>query len=506
MKSLWYLAELESDVVITASSSTSGAHETLDYLPGATLLGYLASRLYSKLSSEEAFRMFHSGEVIFSDARPIGEDDAAIAIPMPLSLHTVKQPQNHTVYNFSHPEHHREEGSQYKQLRRGYLLLNRDKVFRFRAIEKSTRAKVGLSRSPISGKMREDENRLYTYNSISAGARFVIEVRAITAAAESLLDHIEGELSLRPRTRIGRSKRAEYGAVTLNPIDPPRSLALERGGHTGHHLSFVALSDCCLRDSTSGIPSLTPSARDLGLPDDVKLEWSLTHLRRRTYSPFNGKRRRVDLERQVITRGSVVTFSVTPELNIDLETLQVALARGVGEYTEAGLGQWAIMPEAIDRSALNLSQQEPSEQEAPIIEMPLMSWASAAIKERHLKVEAGELALEWEDAMSPYCRGRDGLTRSQLGNLRHAGETLNEQALYSSLFEVSGMYTVNADKGVRALKWSLPKRGVSAAATLQRLFDESRDRQHLWSLTLQATASRLVKSLNRTVAKAEYSS
>ncbi|EPR69808.1 hypothetical protein ADICYQ_1249 [Cyclobacterium qasimii M12-11B] len=48
---------------------------TLDYIPGSNFLGIAARHLYGrpsesgKLTQEEAFQVFHSGEVIFGDGR-----------------------------------------------------------------------------------------------------------------------------------------------------------------------------------------------------------------------------------------------------------------------------------------------------------------------------------------------------------------------------------------------------------------------------------------------------
>ena len=497
MKSLWYRAQLESDVVITARSATVGAHETLDYLPGATFLGAIAARLYRTLSPEDAFTMFHSGEIIFCDGRPSTAENQSPALPMPLSLHSIKVAKDASINNFAHPDHQRESGQQYKQLRQGYIRFGHGYAERYELQATSTRAKVGLARSPLSRRQKAEDNQLYTYNAIAAGACFIFEVRALTPRAEELLMLISNHLGQAARLRIGRSKRAEYGAVICQEItQPPMYQRLIEG----EYMSFLALSDCALRDPETGAPSLLPTAQVFGLPRGSEVKWSLTHIRRRNYSPFNGKRARVDLERQVLTRGSVVTFKLPPGIRVESSKIEAHLSWGVGEYTESGLGQWALNLYALQATHIDLREAETVKAEVTELQLPLIDWARRTVNTQRYKADAGGLAVEWEQSMKAYCGGRNGLSRAQLGTLRAAGERLEADALFKALFDESGDFSVCATRGVRAKKWIHNTRGgVNAAEKLRRLFEGSRDQKHLWSLALQATASRLVKSLNRKV-------
>lgn len=496
MKSLWYHAELLSDVVVSAHSATTGGHETLDYLPGATLLGVLASQLYSSLTPEDSFTAFHSGELVFVDARPVTQESMIPAIPMPISLHIPKISNNKAnLHNFAHPQHQRQSGHQYKQLRHGYLRVEDHQVTQIQPQAKSTRAKVGLANSPLSKHKRNKENQLYTYNAIGAGACYLYEIRALTIKAEHVLQQIADHLGECAYLRIGRSKRTEYGSVQIKPIPAPPAPTLCTDGS---HLCFIALSDTAFRDPVTGAPRLIPNAQDFGLPEHSELDWSLTHLRRRGYSPFNGKRRLYDLERQVITRGSVVTFKLCKGDTFDFKSLSTHLSWGLGDYTEGGLGQWLVNLKGFNHPELTLQQEKNSIIQSDIFALPFMEWASRTMKRDLAKVDAGELALKWETTFKPYCQGRNGLSKAQLGTLRTAGERFDPEELYQALFKESGEFSVCSTRGVRAQKWVLNTRsGKSAADTLKELFDESIDQKHLWSLTLQATASRLVKSLNR---------
>ena len=50
--------ELIDDCVFSAHAATQGGHESLDRIPGATLLGVAASRLYAQLSRQQAWLAF----------------------------------------------------------------------------------------------------------------------------------------------------------------------------------------------------------------------------------------------------------------------------------------------------------------------------------------------------------------------------------------------------------------------------------------------------------------
>ena len=82
MKTNQYLITLRQPVIISEKSASVGAHQSLDYIKGSTLLGLLASRLYKNLSVDEAFLVFHSGKIRFNDALPMLQGNAQIAYPV----------------------------------------------------------------------------------------------------------------------------------------------------------------------------------------------------------------------------------------------------------------------------------------------------------------------------------------------------------------------------------------------------------------------------------------
>src|SRR5262245_58408887 len=60
---------LVDDLILSEDAASAGSPRTLRYIPGAAMLGLAASQLYDSLGND-AFRVFHSGEVRFHNAYP----------------------------------------------------------------------------------------------------------------------------------------------------------------------------------------------------------------------------------------------------------------------------------------------------------------------------------------------------------------------------------------------------------------------------------------------------
>ena len=81
---------LLDDCVFSARNATEGGHHSLSRIPGQTLLGAAAARLYGTFieRGDDAYTAFHSGRVRFLDGLPSDAD--AIAYPVPLAWHRPK--------------------------------------------------------------------------------------------------------------------------------------------------------------------------------------------------------------------------------------------------------------------------------------------------------------------------------------------------------------------------------------------------------------------------------
>lgn len=140
------------------------------------------------------------------------------------------------------------------------------------------------------------------------------------------MDALKGTLLL------GRSRTAQYGQAHCEV-----SLAAQTTQHAEpvdpHSVVFWLQSDLALQDEY-GQPVLLPEARHFGFDGQFQPERSF--LRFRSYSPYNSHRRAYDTVRQVITQGSVLSFTVDQPLSGEQMAQWKA---GIGCYRECGLGQ-----------------------------------------------------------------------------------------------------------------------------------------------------------------------
>lgn len=289
---------------VSRRGRTEGGHETLDYLPGATLLGIAARALYPSLRAEDAWTLFHSGKVRFGDARPRAADGSR-ALPAPRSWHVTKLEPKGRIYDLSQQEHgFPTEAGAPKQLRDGYVDANGAPVAR-----PTTRLDAHQSngRRHLSG-AGIDASRsvpaLFHTEALTGTPSFRAEIHADDDVSEKLLNDLAEALrGGHARLGKGRSHQGEVDLTVASSAAPGRKDEKVRGATVHVH----CLSDLQLRDPETGEPTLLPRARHFGWAKGT-LDLDRTFLRARRFSRYNGKRRTRDPERQVIEAGSVLCF------------------------------------------------------------------------------------------------------------------------------------------------------------------------------------------------------
>jgi CRISPR-associated protein Csx10 len=333
---------LDADAVFTRSSATVGRPASLDRIPGATLLGAAASRLYEALG-DRAVEVFETGAVRFGDALPAGPDGTP-ALPTPLSWHREKRGDR--VFDLSLAE--RPEGVQLTQLRAGWRLQSAGGT---RALTVDRRSSM---RTAINGGMAR-EGFLYGVEAVPAGTRFVASIAADDA---KLLEQTVEALT-RASIRLGRSRSAEFGGATVT-LHTPAAATEPASPVAAGRLRLLAVSDLALRDPKSGGPRLVTTAADFGLDAAWQLDLGRSFLRFRRYSPFNGHRRRPESEHQVIVAGSVLTFHGPGLDAAALGQLRTRLRDGVGLHRGRGLGQLLAEPALLSVAEPRLIEGERS--------------------------------------------------------------------------------------------------------------------------------------------------
>ena len=212
------------------------------------------------------------------------------------------------------------------------------------------------------------ESQLFGYQSLKAGQtfRFVVESdNEEQAVFDRIVDVFDGQI------RLGRSRSAQFGRAYCTPVEQSERPVVNESNV--NKISLLCCSDLALVNS-AGAASYLPDAVDLGLANDWQFELSDSFIRTRQYSPYNGKRRVYDLERQVISKGSVLTFSGTLASTI-------AERFFAGLYQEQGLGELRVMPAWMTQLKVNPEGVDVRSNEAnqlpvdiAVPETPLISW------------------------------------------------------------------------------------------------------------------------------------
>lgn len=331
MKTIQIKLTLQEPLVISQSNATEGAHQSLDYLPGATLLGAMAAKHYADLKKAGlAYDVFHSGKVRFQNAFPFFAGSQSN--PTPLSFHYDKLGNKLEPLNYLHK--HFTDGKQGKQHRTGYIVNHQQDLFIYEP------SKTLQMRTAIDAKKgTAQEGQLFGYQTLKAGECFLAKIDCDTDDLEVTLRSI---LNKQKEILIGRSRSAQYGRVALevlpdaeNAIQEPVIKLQNQQKETKNHLVLWLASDMAIYNQY-GQPTLSPTLQELGLSAQGTFVSEKSFVRTRQYAPYNGFRRSYDLQRQVLEKGSILTYQLNEALSdTDLQTL----AQGLGAYTESGLGQ-----------------------------------------------------------------------------------------------------------------------------------------------------------------------
>lgn len=351
MKQYTITLTLQEDVIISQRSASVGGHRSLDYIPGAVLLGACAGRLYGKLAEEQgleqAYKLFHSGKVRFGNAFPLSLSGQP-GMPMPFVWSYEKGENKNEGYQIKReggryqldadkvkqidPDNN--DGKQYVQLRSGYLTEDLEILKPIQTLRMKTAIEPDTAKAAVS--------QLFGYQALQAGQQF----RAVLSADDDVCELAEQAVEvMRGTLLLGRSRSAQYGKVECRIGEAQDSPKFDDQLKNMSILSLWLQADMVLQDKTgrpfmvlqdeTGRPLMHGDEVGLpGLPDST-IDWKKSHLRFRRYSPYNGKRRSFDMERQAIEKGSVLVVKTKPLDQAGWEVLQA----GLGLYRESGLGQ-----------------------------------------------------------------------------------------------------------------------------------------------------------------------
>lgn len=374
---IYYQLTTIDPVIVSQTASSTNNHECLDYIPGSAILGALAGEHYSKLTKEQSWQVFHNGTVKFGPCYPLVNEQ--LTLPTPACWHFEKDTQpvegnkykseyisNHTADSFQ-----RDESKQYKQCRDGYLS---SKGY-IADINKSNTTKTALDHKTGSAK----DKKLFSYSYLHASQQFI---GWIECEDEQLLNQLRE--SLNKTLHIGRSRNTEFGRVALEII----KVSTPAINNNSNELVLWCLSDCEFINDV-GMPTLTPQGKDIHTQlNEATLVPARSFIRTNRISLFNQKRQGFDSEKIVISKGSILTFSLKQPLSNELLT---ELSQGVGINQQYGLGWVSINPTWSNKvelyegelfSPYQLSSLNKSQAQVAQAHSPLTKWLAEQVNQQ----------------------------------------------------------------------------------------------------------------------------
>jgi hypothetical protein len=324
-KTLKFKCTLESDLILSQTSSSEGNQKTLDFIPGNNFLGIVASEIY-KEGSDESLEMFHSGKVRFGDAHP--SVDGIRGLKVPASMYYPKLTSASKECYIHHLTDHNSadiKAKQLKQCREGFYSFG-ETTGKLVDVQKNFTIKSAYD----SEVRRSKDGQMFGYESLSKGLVMYFEVES--ELSEEQNNKIAK--SLCGKKHIGHSRSAEFGLATIGKED---FMEISSAKHDGNSEYITVYADGrLLFFDDNGEFTCQPTAKDLGI-DGGCIDWSKSQVRTFQYAPWNGKRHTYEADRCGIEKGSVFV------VNLNGATCPEK-SQYVGSYKNEGFGRVIYNP------------------------------------------------------------------------------------------------------------------------------------------------------------------
>lgn len=324
-KTLKFKCTLESDLILSQTSSSEGNQKTLDFIPGNNFLGIVAGEIY-KEGSPGSLELFHSGKVRFGDAHP--SVDGIRGLKVPASMYYPKLASASEECYIHHLINHNSadiKAKQLKQCREGFYSFGETTGKPIDVLKGFT-----LKSSYDGETRRSKDGQMFGYESLSKGLVMYFEV-------ESELSDEQNEKIVRSlcgKKHIGHSRSAEFGLVSIEPKDF-KDICSTRPEGKPDYITVYADGRLLFFDD-SGEFTCQPTAKDLGV-EGGEVDWSKSQIRTFQYAPWNGKRHTYEADRCGIEKGSVFVIKLK-------DATCPEKSQYVGSYKNEGFGKVIYNP------------------------------------------------------------------------------------------------------------------------------------------------------------------
>ncbi|GEM_PF-2492188 len=335
--------KLVEPAILTDGSSDSGSgHETLQYIPGTTVLGaFVAAFGINPSSDAERFaRLFLTEATRFLNAYPVANDRRTL--PRPRTFRQGKVRRGYVIDRTSadggvRPRTDLEEffaqpspSDRMKSARHAFILP--DEPGTDHSPDRREQVHVGIDRDTRTA----EQGVLFTYESLPAGTRFR---GAILVDEEATVADIAPFVGRPLPLRLGRSRGAGYGAAVATIAEAePGWREYEMAPPSGPSCRVVVslLSDFLPPLEVSPVAALAAAVHaTLGLSSEQEVRVVEAGLR--TVRGFRAVWGLPRPARTAIERGAVVVIDGP----FDWSRAEEAMARGIGSRRNEGFGRFS---------------------------------------------------------------------------------------------------------------------------------------------------------------------
>ncbi len=457
MKESYYKVTLLSDVVLNSTLATECNMTSLDYIPGSNFLGMVASKLYTSLTAEEAYSVFHSGAVRFGDALISTNEELSYAMPSMLFMDKLNRKIGeddvylHHLIDYSNPPSKEGSRLQLKQERGGYLFANGDVL---KNIDKSFSLKSAQDRKTRSSK----DGAMFGFESMNKGLTFLFTVQFDDETHYSKIN-----TALLGHRRLGKSKNAEFGQVKIELVaKQPKSIG---NFEAVDYVLVYAQSNLCFLEDEFGLATFQPTAEQLGLEAGAKIDWTKSQIRTHSYSVWNYHRNTTNCQRDCISKGSVfyVTGAKLPTENTKVVGLHQA--EGFGRLIYNPLFLDGNVHDALCKFTFRTKENEDKlnlQNPTSIQTTKLSKFLSKQSKTKQIEKNISETIQELVYSDKMEIKNLKKISPSQWGGIRaYATKAKDFDTLYMQLFEKDNGYLTH---GVADEKYWGNNRGVNRKA------------------------------------------
>jgi CRISPR-associated protein Csx10 len=446
----WWRVVLEittqSPVII--HKRTVGNHqETQDCIPGTYLVPIIRKHLDEQLNTSLGNALMH-GDVVITNANPVVKGVRGEAVPFALftpkaktEVATIHQRLGKAIETNEAIETNSADGQQLKGIRSGYVCLQEKTLYRV-----TVNPEIAAHNTIVDAKQRPDSEvgGIYTYAAIPTGETFQLEIRIRDyLVPQNAVNPLAKFLATETSVQIGRTKKDDYGKVTLKQIKSGK--IADGAQNQAGSLTVWLLSDLLLRDQRLR-PTVDPQVLGKRLAEELGVTLTLLEEPQEGLPQINtmvafARSSRTEswqtkwgLPRPSLiglSAGTVLQFKVAG--HIAPQSLQALEISGFGERTAEGYGQLRFNPALLTQPGMEMAQANehgkdtvPEKRTLIAKNTPTYEYAKLVETEtwrEMIRRAAGAIAAD--PGKVPFSLSSSKLTRSKLGTLRTLVDSLS---------------------------------------------------------------------------------